>query len=155
MNFGRCWRFWNGICHFILIWIWSLVFGTAMIWMLALYLDFECEKTSMFFESWLWTLEDAGGSWIGFVILILICILSLVFGTAMIWMLALYLDFEGAKTIHVLKSPDFGLWKRLEALDWGLASESWFGYGHWGLVHPWPEFWLYLDFEGAKNIHVL
>ena len=151
----RHWRFLTEVSQLDLDSDMVTVFGMPMIQILALCLDFECERTSMFFKSWLWTLVDAEGSGMGFAILILIWIWSLVFGTAMIWMLALYLDFEGAKTIHVLKSPDFGLWKRLEALDWGLASESWFGYGHWGLVHPWPEFWLYLDFEGAKNIHVL
>ena len=37
-----------------------------------------------------------------FEILILILIWSLVFDTPMLQMLALYLDFEGAKNIHVL-----------------------------------------------------
>ena len=44
----------------------------------------------------------AGGSRRGFTILILIWIWSLVFDTPMIRILALYLDFEGAKNIHVL-----------------------------------------------------
>ena len=26
--------------------------------------------------------------------------------------------------------------------DWSLASWSWFGYGHWSLIHPWSKFWL-------------
>ena len=39
-------------------------------------------------------------------------------------------------------SPDLGLWRMLEVPDWGLASWSWFGYGHWSLIHPWSEFWL-------------
>ena len=43
----------------------------------------------------------------------------------------------------------------MDVPDWGLASQSGFGYGHWSLVHPCSEFWLYLHFEGAKNIHVL
>ena len=30
-----------------------------------------------------------------------------------------------------------------------------FGHGIWPLVDPCSEFWLYLYFEGAKNIHVL
>ena len=37
-------------------------------------------------------------------------------------------------------SPDFGLWRILEVPDWGLASWSWSGYGHWSLVHQWFEF---------------
>ena len=47
------------------------------------------------------TLEDAGGSRLGFGILSLIWILSLVFGTPKI--LAFYLDLEGVKNVHVLK----------------------------------------------------
>ena len=39
-------------------------------------------------------------------------------------------------------SPHLGLWRTLEVPDWGLASWSWFGYGHWSLIHPWSEFWL-------------
>ena len=35
--------------------------------------------------------------------------------------------------------------------DWGLASWSWFEYGHWSLVDPNSEFWI-LIFEGAKTI---
>ena len=39
-------------------------------------------------------------------------------------------------------SPHIGLWRMLEVPDWSLASLSWFGYGHWFLVHPYSEFWL-------------
>ena len=106
----------------------------------------------------------------------------------MFWILALYLDFEGSKTINVLQvliwgptgiwhldldlymvtglwythvlnfgslswfwrckeypcpvSPYWGLWMMLEVPDWGLASWSWFGYGHWSLIYPWSKFWL-------------
>ena len=52
-------------------------------------------------------------------------------------------------------SPHLVLWRTLEVPVWGLASWSWFIYGHWSLPLPWSEFWLYLDFEGAKNMHVL
>ena len=45
-------------------------------------------------------LEDARGSWLESGILILIWIWSLVFDTTMIQILALYLDFEGAKNIQ-------------------------------------------------------
>ena len=58
-------------------------------------------------------LEDAGGSCLGFGILILICIWSLVSNIPMIQILALYLDFEAAKIIHVL-----------EVFIWSFA-------GHW------------------------
>ena len=47
-------------------------------------------------------LEDVGDSLLGFVILILIWICSLVFDTTMFLILSFYLDFEGAKNIHAL-----------------------------------------------------
>ena len=39
-------------------------------------------------------------------------------------------------------SPHLELWRMLEVPDWGLASWSWFGYGHWSLIHLWSKFWL-------------
>ena len=56
----------------------------------------------MSFKSSFGALEDARGSLLGFGILILIWIWSLVFDLAMIQILALYLEFDGAKKIHVL-----------------------------------------------------
>ena len=57
---------WMGFGIYFLIWIWSLVFGTPMIQILALSLDFEGEKTSMSFKSWFGALDDDVGSWSGF-----------------------------------------------------------------------------------------
>ena len=82
----------------------------------------------MSFKSSFGALEDAGGSWLGFGILILIWIWSLVFGTHIFQILALYLDFEGAKNIHVLKSS-FG------ALE--DAGGSWLGFGILMLIWIW------------------
>ena len=62
----------------------------------------KVQRTSMSFKSWYGALEGTGGSWLGFCILIMIWIWSLVFGTPICQILALYLDFEGAKNIHVL-----------------------------------------------------
>ena len=39
-------------------------------------------------------------------------------------------------------SPNLGLWRMLKVPDWGLASWSWFGYGHWSLIHPYFQFWI-------------
>ena len=39
-------------------------------------------------------------------------------------------------------SPIYGLWLGLEVPDWGLASWSWFWYGHWSLVDSCSEFWI-------------
>ena len=50
--------------------------------------------------------------------------------------------FWRCKDYPCLLSPYLGLWRMLEALEWDLASLSWFGYCHWSLVHPYSEFWL-------------
>ena len=55
--------------------------------------------------------------------MILIWIWSLVFDAPMIRILALYLDFEGAKNIHVL-----------QALIWGFGGRWRFLTGVWHLV---------------------
>ena len=55
-------------------------------------------------------LENAAGSWLGFDILILIWIMSLVFDTPMFQILALYINIEGAKNIHVIWVLTCGLW---------------------------------------------
>merc|ERR1711954_260374 len=85
-----------------------------------------------------------GVMWVGkggFGILILIWIWSLVFGTNTFQILALYLDFESARNIHVLEFLLLG-----------------FG-GYWRLLtrilHLDLDLALYLCFEGAKNIHFL
>ena len=91
-GFASWYWFWYGY--------WSLVHQYAKFWLSILIL--KVQRTSMSFKSWSGALEDAGGSWLGFGILILIWIWSLVFGTPIFRILALYLDFEGAKNIHVL-----------------------------------------------------
>merc|ERR1711954_80445 len=89
------------------------------------------------------------------VLVMAMMIWSLVFDIPMIRILALYLDFEGAKIIYVL-----------EVLIWGLGGRWRFLTGVW---HPDIDLdmvtgiWyilcqilaLCLDFEGAKNIYVL
>ena len=91
-GFASLYWFWYG--H------WSLVIPYSKFWLSILIL--KVQRTLMSFKSWFGGLEDAGGSWLGFCILILIWIWSQVFDTPMIRILALYLDFEGAKNIHVL-----------------------------------------------------
>ena len=48
----------------------------------------------------------------------LIQIGSPVIGTPIFQIIALYLDFEGARNIHVLSSPPWGLCRMLEVPDW-------------------------------------
>ena len=63
---------------------------TTMIQILALYHYLKVQRTYMSFKSSFGALEDAGGSWLGFGILILFWIWLLVFDTTMIQILALY-----------------------------------------------------------------
>ena len=70
---------------------------------LALYLDFKGSKNIDVLQVLIW---GFGGRWrflTGVSMLILVWIWSLVFDTTMIQIFALYLDFEGAKSFHVLK----------------------------------------------------
>ena len=71
----------------------------------------------------------------------------------MIQISAFNLDWEGAKNIYVPENTDSCLWRTLDVPHWGLAS-IWI----WSLVFDKPIirlFYLYLDFEGTKIIHVL
>ena len=102
-GFGGCWRF------------------LGHVWYLDLDLDmFNCllytHDPNVVSLSWFWrckdhlcpvspvmgALEDAGGSWLGFGIFIIIWIWSMGFDVPMYPILALYFDLEGAKDIHVL-----------------------------------------------------
>ena len=80
---------------------WSLIYPWSKFWLSILIL--KVQSTSMSSKSSFGALEDAGGSWLGFGIFILIWIWSLVFVRSMFQILAPYLDFEGAKNIHVLR----------------------------------------------------
>ena len=112
---------------------WSLTHPWSEFWLSILIL--KVQRTSMSFKSWFGTLEDAGGSWLGFGILILIWIYSLVFDISLIWILALYLDFEGTRNIHVL-----------EVLIWGFGGHWLFLSGIWDLKLVWifPEVYISL-----------
>ena len=37
-------------------------------------------------------------------------------------------------------SPDLGLWRTQKVTDWGLATWSWFSFGHWSLIKHVPNF---------------
>ena len=78
----------------------SLIHPVSEFWLSILSL--KVQRTSMSFKSSFGALEDAGSSWLGSGILILVWIWSLVSNIPMIRILALYLNFEGAKNIHVL-----------------------------------------------------
>ena len=98
----------------------SWVFVRSMFWILALYLDFEGAKNIHVLKVLIWAFEDAGGSWLGFGILILILIWSLDFYLSIFQVLALYPDFEDAKNIHVIQVLicGFGGWCRFLTGVW-------------------------------------
>ena len=107
---------------------WSFIQPWSKFWFSVLIL--KVKRTSMSFKSSFGALEDAGGSWLRFGILIFLWIWSLVFDRTMIRILALYLDFESTRNIHALEVLiwDFrGCWRFLTGV---LGSWSWFGYGH-------------------------
>ena len=50
-------------------------------------------------------------------------------------------------------SHHLGFWRMPEVPDRGLASWSWFWYGHWSLIHPYSEFWLSIwTFKLKENL---
>ena len=79
---------------------WSLIYPHYKDWLSIFILKVQRTYTS--FKSWFGALEDAGDSWLVFGNFTLIWIWLLVFGTLIFRILSLYLDFEGAKNIHVL-----------------------------------------------------
>ena len=64
---------------------------------------------------------------------------SLIYTWSEFWLFNLILKVQ--RTSCPL-SPHMGLWRTLEVPDWGLASWSWFGYGHYSLIYTWSKFWL-------------
>ena len=71
---------------------WSLLHPWSKFWF-SMWIS-KVQRTSMSWKSWFGALEDAGGSWLGFGIMILIFIWSVVFDTHMIQIVALYLDLK-------------------------------------------------------------
>ena len=131
-------EFWLGLGIFILILIWSLVYGRPICLSILILKE---QRLFMYFKYWFGTLEDAGGSWLGSVILIIIWIWSLAFDTPLFQILALSW-FWRCKEHPCPLCPNFELWKTLEVPDSGLASWYWFGYGHLALVDPSSKIWL-------------
>ena len=117
---------WFGYCK------WSLINPWSKFWLSTLIL--KVQRTSMSIKSWFGALVGAGESWLEFGLLILIGIWSLVFYKPMIQILALYLDIEGAKNIHVLQVIIWGFggcWRFLTGvwhldLDLDRATRLWY-----------------------------
>ena len=117
-------------------------------------LNLKVQITSLSFKSWFGALEDTRGSWMGFGILILIQILSLIFNTTMFLILALSLDFEGTKNIHILEALIRGHSRFLTQLGFWILILIWIRSCVFDTMLCWV-LDLYLDSEGATNIFVL
>ena len=85
---------WFVYCH------WSLIHPCFKV-LFSIFMS-KVQRSSMSLKSWYGTFEEAGGSWLWFGIFILIWIYIWLFDKPMFRILAFYLDFEGAKYIHVL-----------------------------------------------------
>ena len=78
------------------------------------------------------------------------------------WICYLDFDFDMGTGVWYTHVPNFGslswflrckehpcplghhlkIWRTLEVPDWGVASWSWFGCGHWSLIEQWSKFLL-------------
>ena len=84
-------------------------------------------------QVWFGSLLDVWGSWLGFY-------------TPKLSNLALQLGAKKTRSLHL----DLGLWGILKHPDWGWHLDFDMVTGLW---YSYSQFWLYLNFEGAKNIH--
>ena len=78
----------------------------------------KVQRTSVSFKSWFWALVGGESSWLGFSLLIFTWIWSLVFDPFLFQILALYLDSEVAKNIHVLQNLIWGSGRCWSFLTW-------------------------------------
>ena len=107
---------------------WSLIYPRSKFWLSLLIM--KMQRTSMSSKSSVEALENAGGSWLRFGILILVWIRSLVFDIPMIQILTLVSLFYRHKEHPCPLSQHLGLWSMLQVPDWGSNSWSRFGYCH-------------------------
>ena len=125
--------YWRGFSILILIWIWSLGFDTLMIQSWHFYFDFEGAKKLHVLQV---LILDFGGCW-RFLTGVWDHVPDLDMVTYLWWTYVPNFGslfwFWKCREHPCPQSPDLGLWKMLEAPEWGLASWSWFGYCHWSL----------------------
>ena len=124
---------WFGYGH------WSLIHPWSKSWLSILIL--KVQRISISFKSWFGALEDAGVPDWGFASWS--CFRYGHWSLMHPWSKFISLYWFWRFNEHPCPwSPHFGLWRTLEVPDWGSASLSWFGYGHWSLIYPWSECWL-------------
>ena len=80
-----------------------IVFDTLMFPILAVYLESESTRNFNVLHIMIEALKEAKNYWVGYGILILIWIMSMVFDTIIFQIFALYVEFKGANNVHVPK----------------------------------------------------
>ena len=103
---------WFRYGHWFFIYLYSEFWLSLLIWKVL--------RTYMSFKPWFGALVAAGGSRLGFHILTLIWIWSLVFDTPIFQIFTLTLDFKSAKSIHVLQVRILGF-----GGHWMFLTEFW------------------------------
>ena len=118
---------------------WSLIKPWTKFWLSILILNVQ--RASMYLKSSFGALEDVGGSWLAFGIFIWMWIYhwSLVHQCSEFWLTILTLKVQ--RTSMSFKIP-FLAFENAGGSWLGFACWSWFGYGHWSLLHPFSEFCL-------------
>ena len=118
-------------------WLWFVIINLVLIWLRSLV--HTCAKSGLSFwilnvQVLLLAFENAGGSWLGFDIFVLIWVWPLICDTPLFQILCLYFHSKGAKSIHVLNILiwDFGgCWRFLIGVwyldhDLGMATGLWY-----------------------------
>ena len=133
---------WLGFGILVFVWIWSLVFYTNIIQILALYFDFEVAKNIRILKV---QILGFGRHWrfltkvwhfdLGLIMITGLWYTHVPNFGSLAW-------FWRCKEHPRPSIPHYGLWRTLEVPDWDFAYWSWFEYGHWSLVNPYSEFWL-------------
>ena len=121
---------WFGYGH------WSLITPRSKFWLTILIL--KVQRISMSLKSWIWGLESKLDSLLGYGIVILIWLSLLFFDTPMIQILTHYLNFVGAKNIHVFHVLIWGFggcWRLLTGI-WGIDIDLDMVKGLWYAQDP-------------------
>ena len=141
-NWASISKSWSGYGHLSLIHPYSKICLSIFI--------LKVQRTSMYFKSWFEALKEDRGSSLGSGTLTR-------FGYGHWCLIHPWSNFGFLSWFWRWKehpgplSPDWGLWWGLEVPYWCLISLSWFGYGHWCLIHSWSEFGLSIFILRAQN----
>ena len=118
-------------------------------------LKLKVQITLMSSKSLVGVVEDTGGSWLGFLFLIMMRTGTQCPKQPMFKNSAFYVEFEGAKNPHVLEVLGWscgGLWR---FLTWVLVPDNDWDGSTMSQTTDDPKSASYIEFKGAKNPHVL